>query len=179
MIGWSKGLLGGWTKRYTTGVAYDEHRFTEVVGSEFSTAIIPDDRKLVYPFIGIEVLEDKYEKASNFDEIGRTEDRFLGRRLSARVGLSSSGLGADRNAWILDAAAQTGFGSSEGDTLLLAANFGGRVEEGVGRNVSLGFSAKYYRRQSDHRFFTSAAPCFLMLVERGAMAPTTRDAMSG
>jgi len=151
MIGWSKGLVGGWARRYTTGVAYDEHHFGEVLGSEFSTAPIPDDRKLVYPFIGIEVLEDKFEKASNYDQIGRTEDRFLGTRLSARVGLANSSLGSDRNAWILDAAAQTGIGSSEGDSLLLAANVGGRVEDGVGQNLSLGVSARYYRRQSDHR----------------------------
>jgi outer membrane protein assembly factor BamA len=151
MKGWSKGLVKGWVRRYTTGLSYDENRFSEVPDSEFAATLIPEDRRLVYPFIGIEILEDRYEKTNNTNQIGRTEDRFLGTRLSARLGLASSALGSDRNAWILDAAAQTGFGSSKADSLLLGARFGGRVEEGVANNISLDLSARYYRRQSDHR----------------------------
>lgn len=150
-MGWSKGLVAGWTRRYMTGVVYDEHHFSEIADSEYSVALIPEDRKFVYPFVAIELLEDKYEKTSNYDQISRTEDRFLGTRLTARLGLASSSFGSDRDAWIFDAAAQTGFGGSKHNSLLLGANIGGRVEDGAARNVSMDVSARYYRRQSDHR----------------------------
>ena len=152
-FGWSKGLIGDWTTRYTAGITYDEHRFSAVTDSIFTTVIIPEDRKFVYPFVGIELVENKFEKTSNRDQINRAEDRFLGTRLSARLGLANSGLGSDRNAWIFRAAAQTGFGSSKTSSLLLAAAVGGRIESGTARNASLEVSAKYHRRQSDHRLF--------------------------
>ena len=151
MKGWSKGLVGGWVRRFTTGISYDENRFLEVPSSEFTTALIPEDRRLVCPFLGIEILEDRYEKTNNTNQVGRTEDNFLGTRLSARLGLASSTLGSDRNAWIMEASAQTGFGSSKSSSLLLAANLSGRLEDGVANNASLDVSARYYRRQSDHR----------------------------
>lgn len=161
MVGRSKGLNDGWTRRFTTGMAYDDNQFSEVVDSDYAIKLIPENRKLVYPFVGIELLEDKYEKTSNVDQVNRAEDRFLGARLSARLGLASSSLGSDRSAWILDASAQTGFGSSEKDSLLLTANIAGRIEGGVARNLSLDVGAKYYRRQSEHRLlFASVSGTF-------------------
>jgi outer membrane protein assembly factor BamA len=160
-VGWSQGLNDGWTKRLTTGIAYDDNKFSEFAASDYAVDLIPESRKLVYPFVGIELLEDKYEKTSNIDQVNRAEDRFLGTRLSARLGLASSSLGSDRNAWILDASAQTAFGSSERDSLLLTAGISGRIESGVTRNFSLDVGAKYYRRQSDHRLlFASLSGTF-------------------
>ena len=149
--GWSKGLHNGWTKRFSAGLALDEHEFSSTPGAEVPSPLVPDNRRLVYPFVGIEWLQDRFEKASNLDQINRIEDRFLGTRVSARLGLASADAGSDRDAWILNAAAQTGFGSSAKNSLLLGANFDSRVESGNFQNLSLDVSAKYFRRQSDHR----------------------------
>ncbi len=151
--GWSGGLKNGWTKRTTTGLMFDEHQFTSVDSIDQPLSIFPGDRKLVYPFVGIEFMQDRYEKAENHDQINRTEDRYLGTRINARVGAARTTFGSDRNAWILNAAAQTGFGSSEKRSLVLATRLTTRFEDDGPQNALIDASAKYYSRQSDKRLF--------------------------
>ena len=149
--GWSKGLRDGWTRRYTAGFAYDDHRFSAVTDSAYPTSVLPEDRELLTPFVGFEIVEDRYEKTKNHDQINRVEDRYLGTRFSARLGVARAGAGSDRDAWLLNVGAQTGFGHSDTSSLLLATQLGGRVERDGARNVSLNVSAKYYKHQSDRR----------------------------
>ena len=151
--GWSGGLKDGWTKRYTTGLAYDEHRFTTVEDSAAAMSIMPEDRTLAYPFVGIELVQDRFEKAENHDQINRTEDRYLGTRFGARLGAARTSFGSDRDAWLINAGAQTGFGDSQKSSLILASNFATRLEDAGPQNLTLDVSARYYRRQSDKRLF--------------------------
>ena len=151
--GWSAGLHDGWTKRYTVGFAYDEHRFSAADDGNELMAIVPDNRKFVYPFVGIELLQDKFEKAANLDQINRTEDRYLGARISARLGAVRSAFGSDRDAWLLNAAAQSGFGSAQKSSLILATNLATRFESEGAQNFSIDVSARYYKRQSEKRLF--------------------------
>ena len=149
--GWSSGLRDGWTRRFTAGLAYDEHRFSTVADSEYPLSVVPMDRKLLTPFIGFEMVQDRYEKSSNYDQINRVEDRFLGTRLSGRLGVARAGSGSDRDALLLKFGAQTGFGDSETSSLLLATEVGSRLEQDGAQNLQLGLSAKYYRNQSERR----------------------------
>jgi len=151
--GWSNGLSEGWTKRYTVGFAYDEHHFSAAENGDAPLSIVPDDRKFVYPFIGIELLQDKFEKAANLNQINRTEDRYLGTRISARLGAVRSTFGSDRDAWLINAAAQTGFGSAQKSSLILTTNLATRLESEGAQNFSFDVSARYYKRQSDRRLF--------------------------
>jgi len=151
LLGWSAGLQNGWATRYTTGVAFDVDRFSAVSGDEYPAVPLPEDRTLYYPFVGIEILEDHYEKVTNSDQMNRTEDRYLGARLSARFGVATEALGSDRNALIFDATAQKGFGSFESKSLLLSASLDGRLADTGGQNVMLDLKARYYWRQSEHR----------------------------
>lgn len=59
-VGWSKGLQGHWTRRYVSGFAYDSHVFGPAPDSLYPDASIPTDRKFVYPFVGIELLQNEY-----------------------------------------------------------------------------------------------------------------------
>jgi len=151
--GWSGGLASGWTRRYTTGLGYDEHQFASVDGSVAPASIVSEDRLFVYSFFGIELMQDKYEKGTNYDQIGRTEDRYLGTRVAARLGYASTSLGSDRNAWLVNAGAQTAFGTSKHSTLFLTANVGARWESDGLRNLLARMGAKYYKRQSKGRLF--------------------------
>ena len=151
--GWSSGLQNDWTKRYTVGLVHDEHQFSDNDQSPAPISVLPEDRLLVYPFVGFEWVQDRFEKAENLDQINRTEDRYLGTRFGGRIGFSSTSFGSDRDAWILNANAQTGFGSSQKSSLLLSGNVAGRVEDDGLQNALIGVSAKYYRRQSDSRLF--------------------------
>ncbi len=149
--GWSSGLRHGWTRRFTAGLAYDEHRFSTVTGSEYPVSVIPMDRQLLTPFIGFEMVQDRYEKSSNYDQINRVEDCFFGTRLSGRLGVARAGSGSDRDALLLKFGAQTGFGDAQTSSLLLATELGSRLEQGGAQNLQLGVSAKYYKNQSEHR----------------------------
>jgi outer membrane protein assembly factor BamA len=150
-IGWSKGLVDGFSKRWVVGLAKDAHTFSNFERSEYPVGVLPQDRKLLYPFIGLEIVEDKFEKAQNLQQIGRTEDRFLGTRLMARLGLAAEGAGSDRDALIVAATAETGFGTSRRSSLLLASDISARVEGGGVQNLALNGSAKYFKRQSEKR----------------------------
>jgi outer membrane protein assembly factor BamA len=149
--GWSKGLQNGWTRRYTAGLAYDERRFDSVTDSALAPGALPQDRQLLTPFVAIEILENHYEKSINHDQINRIEDRFLGTKISGRLGIARQSAGSDRDAWLLSLGAQTGFGSSDRSSVILAGKLGGRIEQGSAQNFALDVSASYYKRQSDRR----------------------------
>lgn len=150
--GWSKGLQEGWVRRWTAGVVRDDNKFSTVPNPTLPSAV-PEDRDLVYAFLGIEILEDQYETASNRDQIGKTEDFLLGSRYAATLGWSDESFGADRDALIFSARASRGFGTLEKRALLLSASAGGRVESGSAVNSMFSLSARFYRTQSEKRLF--------------------------
>lgn len=150
--GWSKGLRDGFARRWTLGVTHDDNRFSAVSNPTLVPAS-PDDRKLIYAFVNFELVEDAFEASSNRDQIGRTEDFFLGSYVSATVGWSDQSLGADRDALIYSASASRGFGSLEEDALIFSAAAGGRLESGRSANARLSLIARYYRTQSPKRLF--------------------------
>jgi outer membrane protein assembly factor BamA len=150
--GWSPGLQNGWVRRWTAGLVYDDNQFSAVPAGTLPS-LVPADRKLVYPFIGLEILEDRYESTSNRDQIGRTEDFFLGTRLWASVGYATEDFGADRESVLYRFEASSGFGSIEKKALLLSSSLTGRVDEGRSVNTELSVNARYYNQISDKRLF--------------------------
>lgn len=149
-VGWSRGLKDGWVRRWITGVVYDDRRFTPVVDGTLP-ALLPADRKLVYPYIGFEMVEDRFESTSNRDQIERTEDFFLGTRLWASVGYASTDFDADREAWVYRFELSRGFGSMEEKALLLSSSVTGRIDDGRSANSEIGISARYYNQISGKR----------------------------
>jgi len=152
-VGWSNGLHGSWVTRYTAGLAYEQHLF-DAAGADFlPTPVLPGDRQFLYPFVGIELVQDHYEKIENLDQIHRTEDRFLGTSLNARFGLAAAGMGSDRSAMLTNFGARTSFGDPESSVLFLSSGLNARLETGGWRNLVLDMDARYYRRQSEKRLF--------------------------
>jgi len=161
--GWSDGLDRGWTRRWRVGATLDENVFDPVPGATppppgSPASLVPEDRKLVYPWVSFDLIQDDYGKFMNRDQIGRTEDFYLGTRVTASLGWSDPAFGADRKALMFKASAGHGFAPSEATTLLLASTLGGRLESGELRNTLLDAALRYYVQQSDHRlFFTTLA----------------------
>jgi len=91
--GWSRGLQDGWVRRFKAGLGYDQHQFTEVDFGDDFLGTAPEDRRLVYPFVEIELLQDHFEKTRNLDQINQTEDQYLGTRLTARLGYAAEAFG--------------------------------------------------------------------------------------
>ena len=150
--GWSRGLRDGWAQRWSVGGTYDETVFGPAPPPA-TTTLVPADRKLVYPWLAYELIQDEFDKFQNHDQIGRTEDFFLGTRVKAQLGWASEAYGADRNALILSAKAGHGFSLSDDSTLLLDSALKGRMESGELRNTVLDAAARYYAKQSERRLF--------------------------
>lgn len=151
-FGWSAGLSDGWVGRWSTGMVFDERRFSAVSNGTLPS-LIPADRKFVYPFIGFELLQDKFEASANRDHIDRTEDFFLGTRLWASVGIATDGIGADRESIIYRLEASRSFGSIQDRALLLSSSLLGRIDAGHAANTEFSLQARYYAQISDRRLF--------------------------
>jgi len=151
-FGWSKGLRKGHARRWTAGVVYDDNQFAAVPNGTLPPAI-PSDRKLVYPYLGFELVENRFETANNRNQISRTEDFLMGTHVVASLGWSDTSIGADRDALIYAGAINQGFGSMAKNALQLSLSVNGRVESGNAVNSLAHLFSRYYRKQSDKRLF--------------------------
>lgn len=161
--GVSRGLIDDWTTRYLGGMRYESRAFSalphpirrDVAPGAITPAITPDavtllpeDRVLSYPWLGIEMIEDEYRTTRNLDQIGRTEDLYLGRSARFEAGYAATAFGSTRNALMFNGSLQAGVGFTEDQYLINTVGFTGRVENGALLNTVLDLGSRYYMRQS-------------------------------
>ncbi|HUQ10835.1 MAG TPA: BamA/TamA family outer membrane protein [Steroidobacteraceae bacterium] len=151
-FGGSGGLVDGWARRISAGLTIDEHSFQAVPGVD-ATQLLPSDRRLVYPWVGAEWVQDSFRTARNRDQIEKTEDYSLGWRASARLGFASAQFGSDRDAAMLSARLSKGLTFGERQTLQFALAADTRVESGSLMGGLLEAESRYYFRQSQRRLF--------------------------
>jgi len=152
--GWSAGLHDGWVTRWTSGITFDERHATNVDGAT-PVPLLPADRRLIYPWIGMEVVEDDFREEHNLDLIGHVEDLALGWQSKLRLGLATRALGSDRDALVFEGSASKGFQPNWSNTFLLNATANGRVEHGALADAVFGVASRYYWRQTPrHTLFT-------------------------
>ena len=144
--GRSDGLRDGVTRRWTAGLAYDEHSFLEPGGMPAF-----DGRRDIYPFLGYEWIEDAYETTRNADNLQIVEDRHVGTRVAGRIGYASDAWGAHNSAWIGSFAIGRGFKVFGDDTLLASLAGSGRFAVDQPRQSFLEGALRYYHRQSPKR----------------------------
>lgn len=150
-LGHSTGLRNGKVQRWSFGLTHSEDRFTPDPAFP-GGVILPQSSEMVYPFIGFEWLQDRYQIGVNEMQIGRTEDLYRGSYLQAILGWASNSWGADRNALLLGISASTALQSEDRrKTLLLGASGGGRVEQGQWTDVSLLADIQGYWRITDRQ----------------------------
>ena len=82
--GRSAGLVDGWARRLSIGLTYEEHAFGAAPGFD-APLLLPSDRTLVYPWIGVEWVEDAFDTARNRNQIEKTEDYSLGWHARAQL----------------------------------------------------------------------------------------------
>jgi outer membrane protein assembly factor BamA len=148
--GWSRGLVGGEVLRWRAGYTYDDRQFDGVPGSKLPSDV-PPDRKLAYPWVSAEWIQDDFRETRNRDQIERTEDFAYGWRARGRIGYASTGFGSDRDAVVFDGRVSRGFSWGRNNSLLMEASFDGRHEDGQFRDLLLEAEARYYRRHSERR----------------------------
>ena len=150
--GWSSGLTSGKARRWTAGIVHDENRFSPPVNGSLPV-LLPEDRKLIYPLLGFEIVEDGYTTTHNQEQMERTEDFQMGLQFSASLGWADKAFGSDRDATIFSARASRGYGQLDKTALLLSAETSGRMESGALVNSLLSVNVRYYHRQSEKRTF--------------------------
>jgi hypothetical protein len=106
--GWSPGFADGHAQRWLFGITSDEHTFRATPDVP-EPLLLPPDRKLVYPWIGWQRVEDDYREMTELNDMGRTEDISLGFNLTARIGFAERRFGSDRNATLFNVAAPAAF----------------------------------------------------------------------
>jgi hypothetical protein len=151
--GFSSGLHERTTRRWKVGATFERHHFFDAGDAEFPSAL-PPDRTMAYPWVQFELLEDRFVEGYAFSQLGRTEDLALGTALRARLGYSSSALGADREGAIFALGASQGW--QAGDKLLVfgRAHSDGRWNDGGLENFSLGTEAElFWRDLGPHLFY--------------------------
>lgn len=154
--GTSNGLVNGWARRWLAGYRYDKAHFGYASGGDAPSTGIPEDRLLSYPWVGFEFVEDHYSTTHNHDQIGRTEDVFLGHRFNGSLGWATQALGSDRSAGVFSLGADYGRPFGERDTVQLGANWSGRYESGATSDSLLEAGARYYHAFDESNLFLAA-----------------------
>lgn len=155
-VGWSTGVHqqdGGvpWIQRWWLGYRIDEQRYSPdpVLG----TVDLPANLLLRYPFVMLSWFQDQYEVVRNRDQIDRTEDLYIGRAATVRVGYASPSWDADRNALILGLKLQDAYRLSERQYLFANIAIDGRHEHGAWHGTVFSAALRYDLRQTAKSMF--------------------------
>ena len=143
-FGRSDGLREGWVRRMVFGLRR-EHAAFAVSPDETAPAALPQDRRLDYPFLRIEGMQDDFETTRNRDQIARTEDQQFGMYYALELGWSTPALGADRNAALLHAQASRGWRLGSEASLFADGALTSRVENRSATDSLLSAGVRYYR----------------------------------
>jgi len=153
--GFSRGLAQGRARRWTVGATLERDRFGAepgFAGPQFA----PPNRDLVYPWIGLEVVHDRFFVVRDLDHIARIEDRNLGRHYSVRLGLAAPAFGADRSRAILRVEHGFGLSPGEGQWIFFNSHASGRFGSSKSENVLVGGDLRYYARNwGEHVLFAA------------------------
>jgi hemolysin activation/secretion protein len=96
-------------------------------------------------------MQDEYVATRNLDQIGRTEDLYLGLSARLEAGFESTALGSTRDGAILNGKLQAGADLGHEQYLIHSLGFSTRLEGDALANASLDWSTRYYLRESVHR----------------------------
>lgn len=141
--GWSAGPVDGWVRRWTAGVELRQDRYASEPGLAAPSSL-PTDEKLIAPFVGYELIEDRFDREVNRNQIGRPEFFALGLKASVRLGWASTGLGSTRDALLYAASVSRGFEPAPGQILLGSADIVGRYAESQVQRQRLGLQARWF-----------------------------------
>lgn len=150
--GWSRGLLNGWAHRYSIGLQYQDDVYS-TDPTLLPPSQVPQDLKLVAPFLRYEVVEDDFAQLKNRNQIERVEYFALGFHSQLQLGRATTALGSTRDLWLYYASISDGFALRAGDNLLLSAYASGRYGSAGGESQFYGGMGKYYRQQRGRGLF--------------------------
>jgi outer membrane protein assembly factor BamA len=153
--GWSAGRVSNWTRRYSIGLSSTANTY-QTDPELPPPSRLPADLTLAGPYFRFEVIEDRYEKVLNRDQIGRVEIFATGLQAQAQVGRALTGMGSTEESWLLSASVSRGFGSAQSLYLRLSGAYSVRLHEGDRVNQLFSASARYFWPQGPRALFSVA-----------------------
>ena len=142
--GWSGGLSGGWTTRYTLGVTSLDDSYRLEPG-KIAPAQLSSNRNITAPFVRYDLIEDNYEKLNNRNQMGRPEFFALGWASSLQVGKALAGLGSSQEPWLFAGKLSRGFTLAPQHELYATGALSGQYGDGRGVQRQLvSANARYY-----------------------------------
>lgn len=154
--GWSRGRVNGWVQRYSAGVSLLDNVF-EAEPARTAPATLPQDERLLAPFIRYELIEDRFEKLQNRNLIARPEFFALGLAATVSLGWASTGLGSTRDTLQYNASVSRGFEPAPLQNLVASVALTGQYANGQVRRQHLGAQVRYYLPQNSHWLIYAAA----------------------
>jgi len=153
-FGWSPGRSGDSISRFRVGVRLDDSAFG--ADPDYPSAPLPGDRRLIYPWVAWEWLEDRYVVEHDVDRIERPEDLNLGWSTSARLGWSARSWGADRDALLVEASAARGWRPSPRQLLFPTFALQGRLEPGGAQSYLASAGLRWHLRDFGRQALVAA-----------------------
>jgi len=150
------GLVDGITRRWLAGITFDEDEFQPHIGFG-QPLLLPENRRLIYPWAGIQILGDDFRQVSELNDMGRTEDISLGLNFFTRIGFASTSFDSDRRAILFDLNAERGWEPrGPGSLFLFSASATTRVESGDSKNTVVALSGRYMQRNFGDELFLAS-----------------------
>ncbi len=153
--GWSSGLVHGWARRFSVGWTDDEHTFGPSAQWTGPT-LLPANRKYVYPWFEVDLVQDEYAKLHNHNQIHRTEDFQLGAYFTGQVGWADRTFGSSQDVVPFVFTTGDGYVLPHGDTLLVSSSLSGRIHSGTLENGVLSASVVNFAEQGSQWLLYSA-----------------------
>jgi hypothetical protein len=144
--GVSTGLVDGWSRRLKFGMYYDRNDFLPTPATTLPAKPLPPDRTLSYPFVGFDIIQDRYGKAGDENQIGKTEDLYYGTEVTGEIGYSDAAFGANHDALMVKSALVHGLEWPHEQQLFLNWDLSSRLESDHARNLISDAAVRYYWR---------------------------------
>jgi Omp85 superfamily domain len=154
--GWSSGRVDGWVNRYSIGVRHQEDAFAAEPGPA-AAVVVPTGERLIGTYLRHELIEDRFARVNNRNQIGRPEFFALGFASTVQLGRADTGWGSTSNAWLYSGSVSRGFEPAPEHTLLASAAFTGQYLNGQVRRQRLGGQVQYFLPQSPTWLFYASA----------------------
>jgi hypothetical protein len=155
--GWSTGRVEGWVQRYSIGARRQTDAFALEPGAVPPTGL-PADERLIGPYVRYELIEDRFDKVVNRNQIAKPEYFAMGLAASVQLGRADTSFGSSANGWLYAASLSRGYEPVPRHAVLASASLDGQLIEGRVRRQRLGGQAQYFWPQSPSwLFFASLA----------------------
>lgn len=145
--GWSPGLANGWTQRVSAGASIQDHAYG-TAAAETPPMPFPLDHDVRGVFLRHEIVEDRFVKLRNRDQIARPEFFELGFTSLLQATRALASMGSGRSAWLFNAALSKGFSFAGGEDLLASATAQRQVASTGNPLNQAGFVLRYFAPQT-------------------------------